>query len=406
MLCPKFGSKNQGNSNSRKLDKKFKKRENTQNKYVLFKSKKITSLLLKTLLLIFAIAGISGMASAHPLIQNSTYPTSQIGNAQNETVYIESGFSGMVTIKDTQRNLITITHVDYKPSSSGSGLIVTPNGYIITAFHVVSDPTALDRYGKLKKIEDEDVKWNVEREALKDYINKNPQVGHKLLKNKPNNIKKNLTSDENIDYLTKVFIKKGWISTSSYQHTIYVKGLALNKDSENPLKARIVDTGDYKSDEDIVLLKIGPKVKNLPVFTINSKYQKINENIHIFGYPGDSIQKLEEKIHHKNESISSSSIYTPSYVSGIITTKSPNSQGIIYYETNAVTTEGYSGGPVVDNENRVLGILIYGVYGENNFKKNKLKKGLKKKIGERSLFLPSSYIIKICKRNKIPIKII
>jgi len=356
------------------------------------------------LLLIIAVAGISGMASAYPLTEHSAYPT-QTGNAPNETVYIENGFSGTVTIKDTQRNVITFTNVDYKASGSGSGLIITPNGYIITAFHVVSDPIALDRNQTMRKIEDKDTKWYVEREALKDYINKNPQLGYKLLKNRPKSIRRDLKSDENIDYLTKIFIKNKWISAGSYQYTIYVKGLALNRNHENPLKARIVDIGNYKSDEDIALLKIDPKVKNLPVFTINSKYQEINENLRIYGYPGDNIETLENKSLHKNESIASSSIYTPSYVSGLLTAKTPNPQGIMYYQTNAITTGGYSGGPIVDNNNRVLGILIYGLYDENRFKKDASNKGTKKEINDGSLFLPSNYIIKICKKNKIPINV-
>ncbi|HML04314.1 MAG TPA: trypsin-like peptidase domain-containing protein [Methanobacterium sp.] len=396
MLCSKCGFKNPKNTSyCIKCNKKLKNNKKSRNN-ILF--------LFKVLLLIIAVAGISGMASAYPLTEHSAYPT-QTGNAPNETVYIENGFSGTVTIKDTQRNVITFTNVDYKASGSGSGLIVTPNGYIITAFHVVSDPIALDRNQTMRKIENRDTKWYVEREALKDYINKNPQLGYKLLKNRPKSIRRDLKSDENIDYLTKIFIKNNWISAGSYQYTIYVKGLALNRNHENPLKARIVDIGNYKSDEDIALLKIDPKVKNLPVFTINSKYQEINENLRIYGYPGDNIETLENKSLHKNESIASSSIYTPSYVSGLLTAKTPNPQGIMYYQTNAITTGGYSGGPIVDNDNRVLGILIYGLYDENKFKKDAPNKGTKKEINDGSLFLPSNYIIKICKKNKIPINV-
>jgi hypothetical protein len=357
-------------------------------------------------LLIIAVAGISGIASDHSFTAYSVYTNLQTGNAQNETVYIESGFSGNVTIKDTLLNVKKDVNVEYNASSSGSGLIVTPNGYIITAFHVVSDPVALDQEQKLKKIEDKDIRLYVEKEALKEYINKNPQLGYKLLKNRPKSIRRDLKSDKNIDYLTKVFIKNGWISLRSYQYTIYVRGLALNRNRENPLKAQLVDFGNYKNDEDIALLKIDPKVENLPVFPINSKYQKINENLRIYGYPGEEIQKLEDKSRHKNESTASSSIYTPSSVSGRLTAKTHNTQGVVYYETNAATAEGYSGGPVVDDKNRVLGILIYGIYEEKEFKKYVSKKGIKKEIGQGSLFLPSNYIIKICKKNKIPIRVV
>ena len=402
MIYPKFGSKNQ--RIYKKVDKKLKKRESKSSKCLSpLKLLKNPSFLLRVSILLIAVAGISGMVDAHPLNQNSTHTISQFDNSPNKTVYIESGFSGTVTIKDTMRNVITVTNVDYKPSSSGTGLIVTPNGHIITSFHVVSDPIAMDRYQKLKKIEDKNIKFYVEEEALKNYINKNPQLGYKLLKKRPKSIRKDLKSDKNMDYLTKVFIKNKWIYAGSYQYNIYVKGLALDKNHENPLKAHLVDVGNYKNDEDIALLKIDPKVKNLPVFTINSKDQKINEILRIYGYPGDKIQNLEDKIRLKNESIASSPIYIPSYVSGHLTSKNPNSQGIVYYKTNAVTLEGYSGGPVVDDKNRILGILVYGLYKEDKFKNSSKKRAEK---GEGSLFLPSNYIVKICKRNKIPLQIV
>jgi S1-C subfamily serine protease len=376
---------------------RFKNLENIENnskKYLLIKSRKNLALIFKVILILFAIIGISGTVNAN-FSGNSGSHNLKNQIAQNGTVYIESGFSGAVKVKDVEHNQTTNINVNYKPSSSGTGVIVTKNGYIITAFHVVSDPDVLEKNEKLKKMKDNDIKWYVEKEALKDYITKNPQLGYKLL-NKSKNSKINLTSDKNMNYITKSFIKNGWISANSWEYNIYVKSRALNGTYENPLKARLIDVGDSKSDDDVALLKIDSKVENLQIFNISSKSQKINENLHIYGYPGDKIEKLENQSRIKNKSVSSS-IYTPSLTSGHLTAKTPNSQGTLYYETNAVTSEGYSGGPVVDDKNRVIGILIYGLYKKN---------GSKKETGNGSLFLSSNHIIKICKKNKVPINVV
>lgn len=357
----------------------------------------------KVILLLFIVILASNIAIAGSSTENSISYNLQNEKTKNETVYIESGFSGMVTIKDTLLNKTTDVKVNYKPSSSGSGLIVTKNGYIITAFHVVSDSDALD-HAVLKKMEDEDIRRYVEKEALDEYTTKNPQISYKLLKNRPKS-KNDLKSDEDIDYITDEFIKNGWISAKSYEYNIYVKGPSLNE-NKNPLKARLVDFGDPKTDKDIALMKIDPEFENLPVSNISSKNQEINKNVRIYGYPSNKIENLRNQNRDKNKLANSRSSYMPSSVSGRLTGKMPNSQGTIYYKTNAATVEGYSGGPVVDDKNRVIGILIYGIDEEEGFKNGKSKKKRSnKEIGNSSLFLSSDYIIEICNKNKVAINV-
>ncbi|MEN6294363.1 MAG: hypothetical protein ABFD07_20405, partial [Methanobacterium sp.] len=58
------------------------------------------------------------------------------------------------------------------------------------------------------------------------------------------------------------------------------------------------------------------------------------------------------------------------------------------------TAEGYSGGPVVNSENRVTGVLVYGIGTKENPKKI-----------VASLYLSSKYIKKICNKNKVPITV-
>ena len=396
MICPKCGFKNTTGANfCEKCDKNFKESKFLSKKYSLsFEFKNKTSILLKALILIVAVVGISGVVSAHPISGNSLSPNSNLGAVQNGTVYVESGFSGVIAVKDPLLHKTVNLKVKYQPFSTGSGSIVTKNGYIITAFHVICDSKTLENKNKLKKMDSTDVKWYVEEVGLINYIKKNPKLSSKFFKNTSNH-----DAEKSMNYVTDKFIKNGWISTKSYKSSIYIKGIGLNRiNANNSLKAHVVDVGDNKKDMDIALLKVNPaKGKNLPVLNVSSKDPKINEKVSVYGYPGKKMEarlKAHVKLKH---SAAQSSNYTPFVSSGRLTAKEPNPQGTIYYRTSAITAEGYSGGPVVNSKNKLTGVLVYGVYDKN--KNSKSQKTV------ASLFLSSKYIKKICSKNKVPITV-
>lgn len=397
VICPNCGFKNATGANfCGKCDKTFENKafekrsfSSELKKYLpSLKFKNKTSILLKALILIVAVIGISGVVSAHPVSGNSLSPNAHTGAVQNGTVYIENGFSGMVAVKDPMLHKTVNVKVNYQPFSTGSGLIVTKNGYIITAFHVVCDSKTLENKNKLKKMDSNDVKWYVEEMGLMNYIKKNPRLSSKFFRNTSNQ-----NPEKAIDHVTDKFVKNGWISTKSYKSSIYIKGLGLNGiNADNSLKAHLIDVGNSKKDQDIALLKVNSKGKNLPVLKISTKDPKIHEKVSVYGYPGKKMEarlKAHGKMKH---SASNSSDYIPFVSSGRLTAKEPNPQGTVYYRTNAVTAEGYSGGPVVDSKNKVTGILIYGIYSHDN--PNKVVS---------SLFLSPKYIKKICSKNKVPV---
>lgn len=371
--------------NSCKCDKKYSSSIKLRNKI---------PLLLKILVLVFTVLGICGAAGAASLGGNSSSLNLHSSTAQSGTVLIENGFSGIVTVKDPLIQKTVKLKVNYGPSRSGSGFLVTKKGHIITAFHVVSDPRSLD-HKKLKKVENKDTQWYVEKTALTYYIeNMNPRLGQKLLKSSGNS-QNNLKLEKNRDYLTKLFIKRGWISANSSKYSIYVKGPALNGINANSsLEAHIVDVGNSRRDKDVALLKVDPKGRDLPVLNISSSNPKIGEKISIYGYPGDKKYRNSSSANINQSSTTSSSNYTPSVSSGRITEKTSNSRGITYYKSDALVAKGYSGGPVVNSRNKVTGVIIYGIQKENISKKEK-------RVG--SLFLSPEYIKEISNKNKVPV---
>jgi V8-like Glu-specific endopeptidase len=188
-----------------------------------------------------------------------------------------------------------------------------------------------------------------------------------------------------------------------------------------PLNATLVDTGNPSADEDVALLKINTPVTNLHALAVNSKRPVIFEGLHIYGYPG---------LDNAENSFTNPSYIKPESSSGLLTSEVykngtnsdtfdinsiyenianwfmliadpgtiKNSNNTLYYGTSAPTTQGYSGGPVVDSHNNVLGIIIFSIESDSAFKQQIRFTS--------SLFLSSQYIIQLCKKNHIPIKVV
>ncbi|MGZ7067621.1 MAG: S1 family peptidase [Methanobacterium sp.] len=319
---------------------------------------------IKALTLIIAILAV--LAVSGEFVAINVLETPSI-DPNSSVVYVQNGVSGVVTIKDPALNKTVPINIDYYPLTSGSGEIVTKDGYIITAFHVISDPKTLENQQQLKIMDDNDIKMYLEQFAVTEYLSRyNPQLGRELLNQSTNNRVRN--SD-----VTSLLIQNNLISVNSSKQLIKVKTYS----SLNYLDAQLVDVGNPMSDDDVAILKVN--AKNLPALNISSNNPSLGENIRIYGYPGNqnSIQ-LESS-------------------SGSVIGKVPNTQGVVYYETNAPTINGYSGGPTLDNKNRILGILIYGVQSRGHFRSQT--------TSTNSLFLSSDYLIQLCKKNNVPINI-
>lgn len=365
--------------------------------------------------LIFVVVVILFLIAAQSTIGNCDYSQSSNLTSQtaNSTVYIQNGVTGFVTINDPFLHRTTRIDVIYDPLDTGSGFIVNKNGYIITALHVIGDLDSLNKQ-TLKTMDSNDLNRYVERTAVKGYISEyNPELSSEVAVNTSTNSDK-INSNITTDFL----IQKNLIAVQSSKQLIKVN---LPGTQSTPLNATLVDTGNPSADEDVALLKINTPVTNLHALAVNSKRPVIFEGLHIYGYPG---------LDNAENSFTNPSYIKPESSSGLLTSEVykngtnsdtfdinsiyenianwfmliadpgtiKNSNNTLYYGTSAPTTQGYSGGPVVDSHNNVLGIIIFSIESDSAFKQQIRFTS--------SLFLSSQYIIQLCKKNHIPIKVV
>ena len=339
-----------------------------------------------TLLIIAVLVVVLGLTTGQNLIGNY-YSQSSSSNSQSaeSVVYIENGVSGLVTITDPFMNRTTDINVIYAPLSSGSGFIVNGDGYIVTAFHILSDPDTLRNQRILKLMDSSDVQRYLEQAAVSGYLSKyNPQLGSQLVNYNVSGNPPHLQAQPDTNTTTEVLNQRNLLTVKSSQQLVRVKLPGTN--TGNYLDAKIVDIGSSGTDEDVALLKVEPLFKNLPSLGIRSSMPVIGEKIQIYGYP-----VIDRGMYSDiNQTI------TPSSTTGFLTSEVSNN-GVIYYETDAQTIQGYSGGPVMDFQNNVLGIIIYSVESDQQFREQRVTS---------SLFLSSEYIVQICDKNNVSIKVV
>jgi hypothetical protein len=327
---------------------------------------------------ILAVLAVSGEFQVANILENYSSTNYSSTNSNSSIVNVVNGVSGVVTIKDPSLNKILTINIDYYGLTSGSGVIVTNNGYIITAFHVISDPQTLENQHQLKKMTSNDINQYIKQAAVDEYLHYNHQLGNELL----NNSSTANSQIQNTSLLTNLLTKKNLIRVDSAKQVIKVNIPPSNNLISNYLNAQLIDVGNANNDEDVALLKVNYN-KNLFALNISSNNPFIGENVHIFGYPVT-----------KNGNPNSIKLASST---GSIINKVVNNHDIVYYETNAPTAKGYSGGPALDNKNRILGILIYEIQTRGHFGSQINP--------DYSVFLSSKYIIQICKKNNVPINI-
>ena len=205
---------------------------------------------------------------------------------------------------------------DTQSLSSGSGFIINPNGYIMTNAHVVSDIKDGDDKGRQTLL------FQLAVQVLRNLgrtVNRETVVqAAQILNNQAQ-----LTSFRRINL---VFLQSG----SRYPYEIKSYGAPVGE------------------GKDVAILKI--EIKNAPTLRLgNSDQVEVGDQVWVIGYPAAADSGvLDER-----------SQLEPTTNDGKISAKKTATDGAPILQTNASATHGNSGGPVVSEEGKVVGLLTF-----------------------------------------------
>ncbi|MCT8975390.1 trypsin-like peptidase domain-containing protein [Clostridium sp. CX1] len=217
---------------------------------------------------------------------------------------------------------------DYKTLDlgAGSGTIINPNGYIITNAHVV----------EVAKLDNTQI---IKREIAQMSVEISQLFSSKYGVNfKPEALATYLESHLKAEALEKVI-------------KVILPGGGDFLDGE--IKSYGAPVGEGK---DVAVIKI--EKTNLPSILLgDSEKVQLQSNVWVFGYPAAADSQL----------LSKESILVVSITDGKVSaTDKKSTQGAPVLQINAAATHGNSGGPVINDDGNVVGLLTF--RSENNSK--------------------------------------
>ncbi|WP_251341506.1 S1C family serine protease [Haloplanus halophilus] len=226
--------------------------------------------------------------------------------------------------------------------ASGSGFIVTPDGYIVTNAHVVftgQDPQQMllqSLAGSLQQelVEEVSAYYEIpqaEREQvirilftkLLTYFQQNGQI---------------------TDVSTDHFVLNG---VAAPGENLQVRAWPAVKKKEGTVYQTV--GGAVTWGRDVAVLKV--ERDNLPTVTLgDSDTVEVGEEVFIIGYPGFQL----EQFFNADETLE------PTVTQGVVSAKRTLRTGIEAIQTDAAINHGNSGGPVYNMDGEVIGLATFG----------------------------------------------
>jgi hypothetical protein len=230
----------------------------------------------------------------------------------------------------------------------------------------------VDYEDKIKKMDSNDIQFYVNQAAIYIFLEQTQP-------DKVSNM-----SDEELDNLTTQAMADGTVRATRYEQNIYVMGPAFPDSNETPSKLEFIDMGNVDTGVDVALLKLDEVKTNLPILSLRSQQIQVGENVRTYGYPTEQFD-FYEGLNETNQTKDIwKSMLTATLTKGIVSAERTWTNGTKFYQTDASVDYGSSGGPVTDDANKVIGVLVMGFE----------KQGF-------NFFLPSEYVIELCSKNGV-----
>lgn len=309
---------------------------------------------------VYSMAGDNVLGDASVTINKATI----LGQASTVRIFVRecndvtfsSGLTGWVVAGKTY---------EICEAGMGSGFVVNGDGYIATNAHVANgnDFDSLATSGPYNETFMEDFLVDLESVIIEN-------LGEIALFF--------ATDEEMYSYFVSLLYDLDEQNFISYENTtrdLYIQGNDVYQLDEvtfellNPsshFKASLIDSNDissmfqamikketgYSDIADLALLKTDDPI-SIPSIPINSTTYSPGQEVYVIGYPGVADDK---------EFFSSTSVLSSTITKGTIGAIKPNANNSFdLLQIDASVEHGNSGGPIIDTEGNVIGVLTYGL---------------------------------------------
>ena len=237
-------------------------------------------------------------------------------------------------VKDPFRYFLpadTTQTVDVALSGFGTGFVVNPDGYLVTAAHVVDPGT-------------EELTYEFARSGLVDIVQQEIDIA----------ASEGTFSQQNLDDWADAmftwyahYATIGDIQTSvTAQVGVAVAGIDKTMRGQ---PVEVISVGEAYPGKDVALLKLdgANRIPTLPLGQDSDVSE--GSTLHVAGYPAASTF---------SSGMSADSEVQPTITQGPLTAIKETAGGVPIFQTQAPASPGNSGGPVLDDQGDVIGILV------------------------------------------------
>jgi serine protease Do len=264
-----------------------------------------------------------------------------IGEIQAGRVQETQEAAAMAFLQELLRNPLKylkpgnkITTKDVQTGATGTGFIITPDGYIVTNAHVVY-------------AEEEYLKRKLALTGLSEIIAKDLEEFKTSLNGQmPEEMEKQFQQAALTYYATNMTIDK--VQTQCFAAIgITAPGVQI---AQKGAPCEIRTKGEPAPGKDVAVLKM--EGKNLPTVSLgDDATAKTGDQVFVIGYPGAATF---------NPMLSQESQAEPSLTSGLVSARKTMPGGWEVLQTDAAITHGNSGGPVFNDRGQVIGVATFG----------------------------------------------
>ena len=229
-----------------------------------------------------------------------------------------------------------------RAGASGTGFVVTPDGYVVTNAHVVLAGENLEQL-LLQQLVTQSYQQFMEE--LSDYYTIPPEDREKIGQ---------ILVTKTLNY----FLQEGQIADVSKDHFV-LNGIGNPGDDlqvrawpgvvkkEGTVVEKIA--GQPTWGRDIAIVKV--ERDNLPTVDLgDSDRVEVGETVFIIGYPGFGLEQFFQP----------DSTLEPTVTQGVVSARRTLRTGIRAIQTDAAINHGNSGGPVYNSDGQAIGIATFG----------------------------------------------